>query len=128
MAQTDVEESCALCGCRLHRRGEYGKPTTEGRSHATAHHHVAERFFGRSASRRGEKRERIFDTCPWGMEGGVSVLCFECHEELLHIPIFLPDGVPRFARLVRRRSLNETQKPLDRKLLGARIQLLHEVI
>ena len=35
---------CAICGCRLHRGGEYATPTTEGRSQATKHHYVAERF------------------------------------------------------------------------------------
>jgi hypothetical protein len=39
----------------------------------------AERFFG-----------RIFDKCPWGVEGDTTILCYDCHEELLHNPVFLP--------------------------------------
>ena len=60
--------NCVICGCRIHREGEYAKPTIKGRSHATRHHYVAERFFGRSATRKGEPREPIFKNCPWGLE------------------------------------------------------------
>src|SRR5690348_3107690 len=69
------DERCVLCGCRVHRRGVYATPTVEGRSHATSHHYVAERFFGRSAMRRGEQREGIFSACPWGIEGKSAVYC-----------------------------------------------------
>ena len=126
--KTTGAESCAVCGCPVHRSGEYAKPTVQGRSHATAHHHVAERFFGRSATRRGATRERIFETCPWDSEGKASVFCFECHEELLHNPVLLPDDVARFAALVRAAGLAETEKPGDRTKLAGRIKLLHDVI
>src|SRR5947199_4947382 len=60
------ENKCALCGCALIRKpGVYALPTVEGRSHATKHHLVAERFFGRSANRKGEQRESVFTNCPW---------------------------------------------------------------
>ena len=49
-------ENCAICGCQLHRQGDYAKPTIKGRSHATKHHFIAECFFGRSANRKGEKK------------------------------------------------------------------------
>ena len=35
-------------------------------SHATRHHFVAERFFGRSASRKGTLTERVFAECSAG--------------------------------------------------------------
>jgi hypothetical protein len=66
----------------LHRSGEYAKPTVKGRSHATEHHYVAERFFGRSKNRRGEKREPIFKKCPWRVEGKAVIFCYECQERL----------------------------------------------
>lgn len=121
-------ERCAICGCQLHRSGEYATPTVAGRSHATEHHYVAERFFGRSTNRRGTKRERIFAECPWGYEGKVQAYCYECHEELLHNPVLLPDDVSAFARLVRIRDLAEDQKPEDRKSLAGRVMLMHDVI
>jgi hypothetical protein len=102
-------------------------PTIEGRSHATSHHFVAERFFGRSA-RAHEQRERIFDACPWGIEGKSAVYCYECHEELLHNPVFTEQDMQRFAHLVALRGLNEDVKPPTRDKLAGRIQLLHEVI
>lgn len=123
-----MNECCAICGCRVHREGGYAEPTVEGRSHATKHHYVAERFFGRSANRRGTQREPIFATCPWGLEGKNGLFCYECHEELLHNPVFLPEDIARFAQLVRQRGLSEESKTDDRGKTARRITLLHEVI
>lgn len=121
-------ERCGICGCELNRSGNYATPTPEGRSHATAHHYVAERFFGRSANRKGGRRDSVFNTCPWGHEGEKGVFCYECHEELIHNPVFLPDDIVRFAELVAQRGLLESTKPESRDKLAGRIRLLHEVI
>jgi hypothetical protein len=121
-------ERCAICGCRLHRGSEYAQPTTKGRSHATKHHYVAERFFGRSANRPGEQREQVFRVCPWGFEGQSEVFCYECHEELIHNPVFLPPDIRGFAELVRLRNLDEQEKTESREKLAGRIGLLHEVL
>lgn len=128
-AMATVDERCAICGCKLHRRaGSYARPTTEGRSHATAHHFVAERFFGRSANRRGTTTDSVFTSCPWGVEGKSEIFCYECHEELLHNPVLLPDAVAAFATLVQLRGLAESDKPLSREKIAGRIKLLQEVI
>ena len=121
-------EKCAICGCSLHRDGEYAKPTVKGRSHATKHHYVPERFFGRSRNRQGTQREGIFATCPWSAEGKTVVFCYECHEELVHNPVFLPTDIDSFARLVSERGLSEEIKNESRKKIAGRIKLLHEVI
>ncbi len=121
-------EKCGICGCELNRSGNYATPTTEGRSHATAHHYVAERFFGRSANRKGNKRVPVFDVCPWGVEGEKAVFCYECHEELLHNPVFLPDDIEGLAELVKDRDLSETTKSDSRAKHASRIELLHEII
>ena len=85
-----MNESCEVCGCLLGREaGTYARPTVEGRSHASQHHYLAERFFGRSKNRRGTERQRIFEESPWGHEGETGVFCYECHEELLHNPVLL---------------------------------------
>jgi hypothetical protein len=124
-----MNETCAVCGCTLHRTaGEYAKPTVLGRSHATSHHCVAERFFGRSTNRKGTQREAMWETCPWGHEGEVVVFCYECHEEMLHNPVILPDDLNRFAELVRRRGLSEQVKNEGRSLIAGRIRLFQEVI
>ena len=124
-----MNERCAICGCGLHRtRDTYARPTTEGRSHATKHHMVPERFFGRSSNRRGTQTDGIFTSCPWGHEKESQVFCFECHEELLHNPVLLPDDIARFAELVRFRSLNEDLKPRNREKIAGRVVLFHEVI
>jgi hypothetical protein len=62
------------------------------------------------------------------MEGKGDVFCYECHEELLHNPVFLPDGIEKFGRLVRSRGLSEETKTASRDRIGARIKLLQEVI
>ncbi len=124
-----IIEQCAICGCRLHRtRGTYARPTVEGRSHATEHHFVPERFFGRSSNRRGTTTQGVFETCPWGHEGKTEVFCYECHEELLHNPVLLPDELKLFAKLVLARGLAEAQKPGNRFKIAGRIKLFHEVI
>ena len=119
---------CAICGCSIHRGGKYAVPTIEGRSHATRHHYVAERLFGRSATRKGEQREPIFKDCPWGLEKQSLEFCYECHEELLHNPVFLPADICRFAELVRLRNLDESEKTASKDKIARRIELLHEVI
>lgn len=123
-----MSEKCALCGCQLNRSGEYGTTTIQGRSHASEHHYVAERFFGRSNNRPGTQRGRIFSKCPWGHEGRSGVFCYECGEELFHNPVFLPEDIRNLAVLVRARGLDEDEKPEDREKMAGRIQLLHEVI
>jgi len=120
---------CAICGCKLNRvKGVYATPTIEGRSHASQHHYVAERFFGRSANRRGEQREPIFKKCPWGVEGQTEVFCYECHEELVHNPVFLFADIRGFSELVKLRNLDEEEKPASRERLAGRIKLLHEIM
>jgi hypothetical protein len=124
-----VNERCAICGCLLHRsRGTYARDNPEGRSHATAHHFVAERFFGRSTNRKGTQKEGLFAACPWGVEGQSAVFCYECHEELLHNPILLPQDIQAFAQLVRMRGLSEDTKTTDRSPLAGRVKLFQEVI
>ena len=120
-------ENCAICGCELHRNGGYGSPTTEGRSHASEHHFVPERFFGRSKNRPKEKRERLFESSPWGHEGETQVFCYECHEELLHNPVLLPQDVANLAELVRLNGLAEKQKT-DRNKQRDRIILFQRAI
>jgi hypothetical protein len=122
-------DRCAICGCELNRLPNvYAQPSIEGRSHATKHHYVPERFFGRSNNRKGEKREGIFEIDPWGLEGAVEEFCYDCHEELLHNPILLPEDVKGFKELVNLRGLGEKNKNDNRDKLAKRIVLFHEVI
>ena len=129
MGEKPITEHCAICGCQVHRtRGTYASPTIKGRSHATEHHLIPERFFGRSSARPGTKTEGIFASCPWGHEGESEVFCYECHEELLHNPVLLPEDIARFAELVQLRGLSEEQKTEDRSKSARRVVLFHEVI
>jgi len=117
-----------VCNCRLRRTTEYAKQTREGRAGATKHHFVAERFFGRSGNRKGTVTAPIFTICPWDCEGQNLVLCYECHEELIHNPVLLPGDFALLRRLVFAKGLDEDEKPDDRSKIGARINLFHEVI
>lgn len=122
-------ERCGICGCLLYRgKGSYASPSLAGRSHATKHHFVAERFFGRSANRRGTLRDTIFDKCPWGLEGKTALFCYECHELLVHNPVLLPGQVDMFSKLVRQRRLSERVKSASHPKIAARIKLFQEVI
>lgn len=123
-----MTEKCAICGCKLSRGRNYGKPTIEGRSHATKHHYVAERFFGRTANRKGVQRTPIFKKCPWNLECQTEVFCYDCHEELLHNPVFSPADITKFADLVKLKKLSEREKTDKRENLAGRIKLLHEVL
>ena len=121
-------KKCDLCGCKIHRDGDYAKPTIMGRSHATKHHYIPERFFGRSKNRPREQREPIFKVDPWGVEGQFGLFCYECHEELLHNPVFLEGDIQLFEILVQSRGLGETEKLENRERIAGRIKLLHEVV
>ena len=121
-------EYCEICGCQLHRTaGTYARPSVKGRSHATGHHYVPKRFFGHSKNR-AETVAGIFKECPWNAEGKTGVFCYECHEELLHNPVLLPEDIGCFRALVECRGLSESTKPGERDKIAGRIQLLHEVI
>ena len=121
-------ETCSICGCLIHRHGDYALSTTKGRSHATKHHYIAERFFGRSGNRKGTNHNPIFSKDPWGIEGQAGLFCYECHEELLHNPVLLPSEIKLFAQLVKIRNLNEQEKPDGKTKIAGRIELLQEVI
>jgi hypothetical protein len=124
-----MTERCAICGCQLHRmEGTYALPTAEGRSHASRHHFMAERFFGWSNNRRGTQRDRVFEKCPWNVEGQTAVFCYNCHEELLHNPVFLPCDIALLADLVKERRLDEDVKTESKDKIAGRIRLLHEII
>ena len=62
------------------------------------------------------------------MSETTGVFCYECHEELLHNPVFLPEDIVRFANVVKARRLGETTKKEDRAKIAGRIRLLNEVI
>jgi len=122
-------EICAICGCQLHRtKNTYASPTIEGRSHASKHHNVPERFFGRSKNRAGTQREKIFVACPWGHEGETSIFCYDCHEELLHNPVLLSEDIKLFAEIVRNRGLSEEIKTESKEKIAGRIKLFQEII
>jgi hypothetical protein len=70
----------------------------------------------------------VFEVCPWGYERESAVFCYECHEELIHNPVFLPQDIERFAALVKARGLSESMKSNDRSKIAGRIKLLHEII
>ncbi len=123
-----MDERCLLCGCEIHREGDYARPTIKGRSHATKHHYVPERFFGRSQNRPNTQRDAIFNICPWDSEKDTAVFCYECHEEILHNPVLLPQDIEDMRTLVEMRGLNESIKPESREKIAGRIKLFHEII
>lgn len=124
-----MDSTCGICGCKIHHEGEYAQATVKGRSHATKHHHVAKRFFSRSNSK-GPRREPVFKEEPrqFKQQQPYSQFCYECHEELLHNPVLLPNDITKFAKLIELRGLNERNKPTNRDKIAGRIVLLHEVI
>ena len=54
--------------------------------------------------------------------------CYECHEELLHNPVLLPEDIRAFSQLVKIRGLHEEEKPDHKEKIAGRVTLLHEVI
>jgi hypothetical protein len=121
-------EKCQICGCTIHRKGEYAKPTVKGRSHATKHHYVAERFYGRTKNKRKYKKvKRIFNKNDFpDYQRKTGTFCYECHEELLHNPILLPADIEKLSLLVHRRKCNEDKKRVSREKIAERIKLFHE--
>lgn len=56
------------------------------------------------------------------------MFCYECHEELLHNPVLLPEDIELFALLVRIHDLSEESKPANRSKIARRVALFHDVI
>lgn len=56
------------------------------------------------------------------------MFCYECHEELVHNPVLLPEDIDQFAELVKQRGLSEEMKTESREPIAGRVALLHEVI
>lgn len=129
LAENIMTEKCAICGCQLHRtKNTYARPTPEGRSHASKHHYVPERFFGRSKNRGSTQRKKIFKKCPWKHEGKTAVFCYDCHEELIHNPVLLPADIKDLADLVKARGLSEDKKHESHEQIAGRIKLFNEII
>lgn len=132
MKKQPLKTDCQICGCLLSREnGVYGQPTPSGRSHGTRHHFIAERFFGRTTNKRNSKANPIFaDEDYQEYARQTETFCYECHEELLHNPIFLRKDIDKFAELTKKRHCAETGqvKTEKREKIGQRIKLLNEVI
>jgi predicted nucleotidyltransferase len=73
-------------------------------------------------------RKPIFSKPPWIIEQNTGVFCYDCHEELLHNPVLLPEDIEKFAALVKTLRLDEETKPQSRELIAGRIKLFHLVI
>ena len=70
----------------------------------------------------------MIEKCPWGVEGETTIFCYDCHEELLHNPVFLPNDIERLSSLVKERGLDENKKTESKDKIAGRIKLLHEII
>lgn len=123
-----VHANCAICNCPLHSDGKYADGSHQSRSRQSKHHVVAERFFGRSANRPNDVRQGILVECPWNSNKATVPLCYECHEELIHNPVFLQEDLKAFSDLVRAHGLDEDVKPIGRDKIAGRIKLLNDVI
>lgn len=124
-----MQQNCALCGCELVRKkGVYGDASIEGRSHASKHHFVPERLFGRSGNCPKTLKTPVFAKCPWNQEGKSQPYCYDCHEVMLHNPVLLPQDIQSFAALIQNRGLGETKKADGYEKLAGRLMLFHEII
>jgi hypothetical protein len=56
------------------------------------------------------------------------LLCYECHEELVHNPVLLPDDLAKLRTLIELRGLGEDAKGEKRDAIAGRVRLFHEVI
>lgn len=70
----------------------------------------------------------MLDQCPWGHEGETGVFCSDCHEELLHNPILLPNDIERFSKIVEARAIGENAKEESFGKIAERVKLFHEII
>ena len=119
---------CQICDCKIHNNGEYAKPTIRGRSHASRHHYIAERFYGRTKNKQKYKARPIFKDEFTEYEKKYGLFCYECHEELLHNPIVLPESINKLKKLIRKMGYHESSKGASRKKIAQRIKLFQEII
>ena len=101
-----TSEHCALCGCEL-TRGNNINPT--GRS---SHHRIPKRL------------ERWTGAFSEELRNEEMLMCYFCHEQLLHNPILLPGTEERLAELFAGKGPDEKllifAEVIERGAAGAR--------
>ena len=99
----DKESSnhCMLCGTKFSTKGVYA--TKNGQYNRSEHHLFPARFkkyhiSQRSLAKKLNVESRDFDSVH---------LCYECHEELLHNPVFTTKMIKELSHLMRGKSLED---------------------
>lgn len=67
-------------------------------------------------------------TCQKGTKAKPLSSATNCHEELLHNPVLLPEDVERLSEVVKARCIGEEAKEESLNKLAERIKLFHEII
>jgi len=104
-----------LCGIEVTTSGVYA--TENGQHYRSKHHLVPNRFNKYRISQRSLAKKLNVETGDF-----ISILlCYECHEELLHNPVFTTKMIKELSHLMRGKSLEDKVITLSRVIeLGIR--------
>ncbi len=94
--------TCVLCRTELVQGGDgSGKDTDEGMRHFSTHHRLAKRWQDKKCLDLEAIKEKLRSS------DDELVLCFFCHEEMLHNPILLPGVETTLAEVFTRKDRAE---------------------
>ena len=104
----EATDRCVLCGIKFTTGGVYA--TESGRHNRSEHHLFPARFekFGisqRSLAKKLNVETQDFDSVH---------LCYECHEELLHNPVFTTKMIKGLSHLMKGKSFEDKVITLSR--------------
>lgn len=102
---------CALCGCNLiqKRPEKYGKKGAE--RHISRHHYFPKRF---ERYFNDEEIKKLFDIEDKNQK---AVLCYQCHEEMIHNIVLSPKIIQKIGKKMKGRSIKERILMLHKQLL-----------
>jgi len=111
----EAADHCVLCGIKFSTKGVYA--TESGRYNRSEHHLFPTRFKKYRISQRSLAKKLNVGTQDFD-----SVhLCYECHEELLHNPVFTTKMIKELSHLMKGKSLEDKVITLSRVIkLGIR--------
>ena len=118
----ETTDHCALCGIEF-TTGAYA--TKNGRFHGSEHHLFPARFKKFHVSQRSLAKKLNIESQDFD-----SVhLCYECHEELLHNPVFTTKMIKELSQLMRGMSFEDKVIVLSRVIeLGIREAIKEKVL
>ncbi|PIR66222.1 MAG: hypothetical protein COU51_05060 [Parcubacteria group bacterium CG10_big_fil_rev_8_21_14_0_10_36_14] len=102
---------CELCGCELILKNEKQYGTSGAECHISRHHFFPKRFLKLFDKKEIKKYFNIED------KNEKAVLCYDCHEEMIHNIVLTPQIIKKFGKKMKNKNIKERIVILYKQLL-----------